>query len=68
MVLGASGDPVTISGAGAELWALLDRPVTFRDAVATLATAYDAPAATVARDLEAPWQRLIADGAVVAAP
>lgn len=45
-------EPFVVTGAGAELWELLENPTTLGTAVATLAGRYDVSESTVAGSLE----------------
>lgn len=62
------GVPVMIDGTGAALWDALAEPGSIVDVARTLATAFDADAALVARDVEPVLEELVEQALVSIVP
>jgi hypothetical protein len=52
--------PTVVTGPAADVWELVERPIDFETAAATLAEHYATDAVVVERDLEPVWAHLLA--------
>jgi len=57
-------EPIVMTGPAADVWGLVDTPISFEQVVSTLARRYDVAPPLVAADLEPVWDRLVTLAAV----